>query len=476
MLVWWLAKWLDAVRSVLRIEDRRTPRGIGTHCVNSSEFDVSIWVNGGGPFARLPPGGRAWIDLKHVDPNTTRGTITWTATFSRELLPGAHRAYTVARGALMVNQEWVPSITVADGSMLPGGLDFVTLMRITDVQLLWRAMQRSRMEEKARIRRRAVIAMQRMTRGHLARKLTRCFICLDEMPFAMKVSTVPSKKCHRTCRKCARQYVDSAIADGRLYVRCPGEGCRHLMDPEAFASASARETYRTALRASHRGRLYNETDKEFVNFCCHHSRACPGCGVLVWRYAGCDHMQCRCGHRFNWTDEAARVQAGKKERSDESARATSTNSAAAEAVPGGGEETSEEADDERVDRFRALPGNAVCCDCGDAGVLHEPWASLSHGCMLCIGCAGWHRSLGVHMSVVRSLELDTLSHADGALLLRSGGNDALLAFAVSRGVEWEQMSVTDRREWYRTSDADDYRRRVGAMREELSHDLSVALH
>ena len=80
------------------------------------------------------------------------------------------------------------------------------------------------------------------------------------------------------------------------------------------------------------------------------------------------------------------------------------------------------------------------------------------------------------MSVVRSLELDTLSHADGALLLRSGGNDALLAFAVSRGVEWEQMSVTDRREWYRTSDADEYRRRVGAMREELSHDLSVALH
>ena len=30
------------------------------------------------------------------------------------------------------------------------------------------------------------------------------------------------------------------------------------------------------------------------------ARACPNCRVLIFRYAGCDHMQCRCGAHFNW--------------------------------------------------------------------------------------------------------------------------------------------------------------------------------
>ncbi|XP_051962735.1 BAR_ACAPs and ArfGap_ACAP domain-containing protein isoform X1 [Xyrauchen texanus] len=49
-------------------------------------------------------------------------------------------------------------------------------------------------------------------------------------------------------------------------------------------------------------------------------------------------------------------------------------------------------------------GNRRCCDCGEA----EPrWASVNLGITMCIECSGIHRSLGVHLSKVRSLTLDS---------------------------------------------------------------------
>ncbi|XP_062842450.1 arf-GAP with coiled-coil, ANK repeat and PH domain-containing protein 3b [Trichomycterus rosablanca] len=57
-----------------------------------------------------------------------------------------------------------------------------------------------------------------------------------------------------------------------------------------------------------------------------------------------------------------------------------------------------------LQRVQTLPGNEVCCDCGQA----EPrWASINLGILLCIECSGIHRSLGVHCSKVRSLTLDS---------------------------------------------------------------------
>ena len=50
-----------------------------------------------------------------------------------------------------------------------------------------------------------------------------------------------------------------------------------------------------------------------------------------------------------------------------------------------------------------IPGNDVCADCGAA----EPqWASINWGVVLCIDCGGIHRSLGVHISKVRGIQLD----------------------------------------------------------------------
>ncbi|KAM0721997.1 hypothetical protein Q7P37_002923 [Cladosporium fusiforme] len=50
-------------------------------------------------------------------------------------------------------------------------------------------------------------------------------------------------------------------------------------------------------------------------------------------------------------------------------------------------------------------GNRVCADCGAESKVD--WCSINLGILLCIECSGIHRSLGTHISKVRSLTLDT---------------------------------------------------------------------
>jgi Arf-GAP with SH3 domain, ANK repeat and PH domain-containing protein len=52
-------------------------------------------------------------------------------------------------------------------------------------------------------------------------------------------------------------------------------------------------------------------------------------------------------------------------------------------------------------------GNTWCADCGSS--IKVEWVSINLGIIVCIECSGIHRSLGTHVSKVRSLTLDTLS-------------------------------------------------------------------
>ena len=64
-------------------------------------------------------------------------------------------------------------------------------------------------------------------------------------------------------------------------------------------------------------------------------------------------------------------------------------------------------------------GNTVCIDCG----AEKPnMASMNNGVFLCQKCAGIHRSFGISISLVRSLQEDTWTEKQ-LLYLKKGGNN-----------------------------------------------------
>ncbi|KAF4467085.1 hypothetical protein FALBO_6038 [Fusarium albosuccineum] len=68
--------------------------------------------------------------------------------------------------------------------------------------------------------------------------------------------------------------------------------------------------------------------------------------------------------------------------------------------------------DEHPDRLLQMvrdndQGNMWCADCGSGSKVE--WVSINLGIILCIECSGIHRSLGTHISKVRSLTLDIKS-------------------------------------------------------------------
>lgn len=71
-----------------------------------------------------------------------------------------------------------------------------------------------------------------------------------------------------------------------------------------------------------------------------------------------------------------------------------------------------------------LPENRVCADCK---TIAPRWASVNIGVFICLHCSGIHRSLGVHISKVRSVTLDTWLPEQIAFL-QSMGNEKSNAY------------------------------------------------